>query len=116
MRGLVVEKTATRSGRCAGDIVAAKRNKQAAKLGAVFQGHADHFESGLMGATNRTMACMLIERRPAGILSVASVPTASWMSPLSKPPSRLRTLIVEEYFPRAEVITAGTVRGNRIRR
>ena len=27
--------------------------------------------------TNRTTACMLIERRPAGIFSVASVPTAS---------------------------------------
>src|SRR5271155_3392600 len=59
---------------------------------------------------------MLIERRPAGIFSVASVPTASCTSPLSRPPSRLSTLIADEYFPRADVITAGTLRGSRIRR
>ncbi len=59
---------------------------------------------------------MLIDRNPAGIFSVASVPTASCTSPLSSPPSRLITLIDEGYFPRAEVSTAGTLRGSRIRR
>jgi len=51
---------------------------------------------------------MLIERKPAGIFRVASVPTASCTSPVSNPPSRLNTLIADEYFPRADVITAGT--------
>src|ERR1700683_947405 len=59
---------------------------------------------------------MLIERRPAGIFKVASVPTGSCSSPLRRPPSRLSTLIAEEYFPFAEVTTAGTLRGSRTRR
>src|SRR5271156_3430077 len=49
-RELVVEQTASGSGCGAGDIIAAEGNEQAAELGAVFQVHADHFESGLMRA------------------------------------------------------------------
>src|SRR5580693_5584068 len=49
-RGLVVEKTVAGSRAFGRYIVAAKGNEQAAKLGAVFQVHADHFESGLVRA------------------------------------------------------------------
>ena len=49
-RELVVEQTASGSGCCVRDIIASEGNEQPAELGAVFQVHADHFESGLVRA------------------------------------------------------------------